>query len=128
MLEDMSTIAYEQFVIDNEILGMAMRAVRGIEVNQDTLALDAIDRVGPGNHFLSDQHTFQYLRSEHYFPSSVLNRKGREEWEAEGGSDARQEAIRIAKDLLASHQPLPIDPEICAWIENKFAETLVLTK
>ena len=48
MLEDMSTIAYEQFVIDNEMLGMAMRAVRGIEVDEDTLALEAIDRVGPG--------------------------------------------------------------------------------
>jgi len=128
MLEDMSTIAYEQFVIDNEILGMAMRAVRGIEVNPETLALDAIDRVGPGSHFLSDQHTFRFLRSEHYFPSNVLNRKGREEWEAEGGSDARQEAIRIARELLASHQPLPIEPEICAWIENEFDETLILTK
>jgi len=128
MLEDMSTIAYEQFVIDNEILGMAMRAVRGIEINSDTLALDAIDRVGPGSHFLGDQHTFRYLRSEHYFPSSVLNRKGREEWESEGKKDARQEAIRIARDLLSSHQPLPINPEVCSWIESEFAETLILTK
>lgn len=128
MLEDMSTIAYEQFVIDNEILGMAMRAVRGIEVNPETLALDAIDRVGPGSHFLGDPHTFQHMRSEHYFPSSVFNRKGREEWESDGRMDARQEAIRIARELLRSHQPPPLDPEICAWIEKEFAETLVLTE
>jgi trimethylamine--corrinoid protein Co-methyltransferase len=128
MLEDMSTIAYEQFVIDNEILGMAMRAVRGIEVNQDTLALDAIDRVGPGNHFLMDDHTFRYMKTEHYYPSPVINRDGREDWEKEGKKDARQRAIQIARDILSNHQPLPIKKEVKTWIEDKYSGTLILTK
>jgi trimethylamine--corrinoid protein Co-methyltransferase len=127
MLEDMSTIAYEQFVIDNEILGMAMRAVRGIEVNQETLALEAIDRVGPGNHFLADEHTRRHMRSEHYFPSRVLNRQGREQWEAEGGQDARRQAVQIARDLLVNHHPLTIESQITNWIEQEFSETLILT-
>jgi trimethylamine--corrinoid protein Co-methyltransferase len=126
MLEDMSTIAYEQFVIDNEILGMAMRAVRGIEVSPETLALDVIDRVGPGNHYLADDHTFQYMRSEHYFPSLVFNRQGREEWEADGALDARQQAITIAKEILSTHQASPINPEVAAWIEKRFSSTLIL--
>jgi trimethylamine---corrinoid protein Co-methyltransferase len=128
MLEDMSTIAYEQFVIDNEILGMAMRAVRGIEVSDEALALDAIDRVGPGSHFLSDQHTLQHMRTEHYFPGPVIHRKGREEWEAEGKTDARSRALSSAREILNTHQPDPIDQKTINWIKKEFSETLILTQ
>ncbi len=126
MLEDMSTIAYEQFVIDNEVLGMAMRAVRGIEVNEETLALDAIDRVGPGNHYFMDEHTLRYMHTEHYFPSDVINRQGRHDWEADGARDARSRAQDIARRILAEHEPAPIDPEVVAWIKERFASSLVL--
>ena len=126
MLEDMSTIAYEQFVIDNEVLGMAMRAVRGIEVNDEMLALDAIDRVGPGNHYLMDEHTMRYMRTEHYFPSDVINRQSRHDWEADGGKDARSRAKEIARRILAEHEPTPIDPYVDAWIHERFALSLVL--
>jgi len=126
MLEDMSTIAYEQFVIDNEILGMAMRAVRGIEVNQETLALEAIDRVGPGSHYLADPHTYRHMRTEHYFPSRVLDRQGREEWQADGQRDARQRAVSTARELLASHQPRPIDPQIIQKVKQEFSSTLII--
>jgi trimethylamine--corrinoid protein Co-methyltransferase len=126
MLEDMSTIAYEQFVIDNEMLGMAMRAVRGIEVDDDTLALDAIDRVGPGGHYLADAHTLRYMRTEHYYPSDVFDRQGRDEWEADGGSDAWSRARETAHRMLATHEPEPLDPEVDVWIREQFAETLVL--
>jgi trimethylamine--corrinoid protein Co-methyltransferase len=126
MLEDMSTIAYEQFVIDNEILGMAMRAVRGIEVNDDTLALDVIDQVGPGNHFLMEDHTLSYMRSEYYTPSDVLNRQSRHNWEQDGGQDARHRAKEIACRILQQHKVTPIDPEVDAWIKGRFASSLML--
>lgn len=128
MLEDMSTIAYEQFVIDNDMLGMAMRAVRGIDVNDETLALEAIDRVGPGNHFLKDEHTLRYMRTEHYFPSAVINRQSRPDWEADGEKDARYRAKEIARRILAEYKSAPIDPEVDAWIRERFASSLMLTK
>jgi len=103
MLEDMSTIAYEQFVIDNEMLGMAMRAVRGIEVNDNTLALDVIDRVGPGGHYLM-----------------------RDMWEEAGGTDAWTRAKEIARRILAEHEPQPLDPDTDAWIQKRFVSSLVL--
>jgi len=127
MLEDMSTIAYEQFVIDNDMLGMAMRAVRGIEVNDETLALDAIDRVGPGNHFLMDEHTMRYFRTEHLFPSDVINRQGRDEWEIDGSKDARTRAQEIARDILEKHQPTPLNAVVDDWIQKHFASTLILS-
>jgi trimethylamine--corrinoid protein Co-methyltransferase len=126
MLEDMSTIADEQFVIDNEMLGMAMRAVRGIEVNGDTLALDVIDRVGPGGHYLADEHTLRYMRTEHYYPSQVFDRQGREEWQADGGTDAWLRAKNRARCILAEHEPKPLDHQVEDWIKEQFADTLVL--
>ena len=126
MLEDMSTIAYEQFVIDNEMLGMTMRAVRGIDVSDDTLALDAIERVGPGGHYLADEHTMRYMRTEHYYPSDVFDRQGREEWEADGGTDAWLRAKARARKILAEHQTEPLDPADDDWIREQFSDTLSL--
>lgn len=126
MIEDMSAIAYEQFVIDNEMLGMAMRAVRGIEVNDDTLALEAIDRVGPGGHFLAEDHTMRHMRTEHYYPSDVFDRRGRDQWEQDGATDAWTRAKEVARRILQDHDPEPLDPEVDAWIKERFAETLVL--
>jgi len=126
MLENMSTIAYEQFVIDNELLGMAMRAVRGIEVNDDTLALEVIDRVGPGGHYLMDEHTMRYMRTEHYYPSAIFDRQGREMWEKAGATDAWTRAKEVARRILAEHRPEPLDPATDAWIRERFASSLVL--
>ncbi len=125
MLEDMSTIAYEQFVIDNDMLGLVMRAVRGIEVDDETLAVDVIDRVGPGGHYLADEHTLRHMRSEHYYPSDVFDRRGRDEWEADGGSDAWVRAKDLARKILADHQPASLDPGVDSWIKREFAHTLV---
>ncbi len=126
MLEDMSTIAYEQFVIDNEMLGMAMRAVRGIEVDDDTLAVEAIDRVGPGGHYLADEHTMRYMRTEHYYPSRVFDRQGRDEWEDDGSTDAWLRARELAREILRKHEPELLDGEADAWIKEQFAHTLTL--
>lgn len=120
MLEDMSTIAYEQYVIDNEILGMAMRAVHGIEVNDETLALDVIDQVGPGGHYLLEDHTLDNIRSEFYFPSGVFDRQGRDDWQNDGALSAWERAKEITREILSKHQPKPIDPEIDDWIKDRF--------
>jgi trimethylamine--corrinoid protein Co-methyltransferase len=124
MLEDMATIAYEQYVIDNELLGMAMRAVRGIEVSDETLALEVIDRVGPGGHHLLDDHTLRYMRTEHYYPSVVFDRQERELWQQAGSSDAWERAKEVTRRLLATHQPQPLDPKVDVWIRERFNLTL----
>lgn len=121
MLEDMSTIAYEQFVLDNEMLGMGMRAVRGIEVNDETLAVEVVDRVGPGGHFLMDDHTLRHMRSELFYPSPVFDRQKRHLWEQEGGTDAWTRAREVAGRILDDHRAQPIDPEIDAWIRERFS-------
>jgi trimethylamine--corrinoid protein Co-methyltransferase len=121
MLEDMSTVAYEQYVLDNEIIGMAMRAVKGIEINEDTLALDLINQVGPGGHYLVENHTLRHMRTAHHYPSKIMDRRDREQWAVDGGHDARQRAKAMAHKILADHQPQPIDPETDAWIHERFS-------
>ncbi len=111
MLESTTTVAYEQYVIDNEIIGMVTRALQGIKVNSETLALEVIEKVGPGGNFLAEEHTIKHMRSEFFFPQ-VADRSKREKWLSEGGKDAREKAKQIAKHILATHKPLPIPREV----------------
>ncbi|RLG40761.1 MAG: hypothetical protein DRO05_05565 [Thermoproteota archaeon] len=69
-LESALTYSYEQLVIDNEIPGMCNRAIRGIEVNDETLALDVIEKVGPGGHYLTQKHTLKHVMTEYYLPKT----------------------------------------------------------
>ncbi len=121
MLENMNMVAPEQFVIDNDILGMAMRVVRGIEVNDETLALETIDEVGPGGHYLLADHTVQHMRSEFYYPSALVDRQGWDMWQQAGGQDAQARAKEIARQILATHQPQPLDPATEAEIRARFS-------
>lgn len=126
LLEDMSTIAYEQFVIDNELLGMAMRAVKGIQVDGETLALDTIDNVGPGGHYLIEKHTLRHMHTEHYYISPVFDRQLRGVWEKAGATAAWDRAKKIASQILGDHTPQPIDREIDKWIHNKYSALIDL--
>ena len=109
LMEFALTASHENYVVDNEILGMVMRAVEGIKVNDDTLAFDLIKQVGPGGNFVTAKHTRHFMRSEHYQPS-LSNRDSREEWEAEGGKTTWRRAAERVQEILANHDySLPTD-------------------
>jgi len=99
LMEFALTMSYEKLVIDNEILGMVLRAVKGIEVNDDTLAFDVIKEVGPGGHFVSSKHTRSHMRNEHYEPT-LSNRKLRERWEEQGSKDTFMRAKERVEEIL----------------------------
>lgn len=111
LIESGMSISYEQYVIDNDILGMCMRAVKGIEVNDETLAVDVIKEVGPAGNYLSHDHTIMNMKKE-FFYNKVSDRNTRARWEKDGAIDAREKARRMAKEILGSHKPLFIDQEI----------------
>jgi trimethylamine--corrinoid protein Co-methyltransferase len=102
LMEFALTACYEKFVIDNEILGMVMRAVEGIRVDDDTLAFDLIKQVGPGGNFVAAKHTRRFMRSEHYQPS-LSDRKSREEWEARGRKTTYKRATEMVEQIIANH-------------------------
>lgn len=119
MLESMLTIAHEQFVIDDEIIGNACRVLKGIEVDPEHLALEVIDRVGPGGNFMTAPHTMAHIRSEYYRSNGVTDRRSRDRWEADGSLDTRERARIIARKLLANQQTY-IPEEIDARIRDRF--------
>jgi trimethylamine--corrinoid protein Co-methyltransferase len=116
-MESYRTTSFEQMVIDNELAGMALRCAEGIEVNAETMAKDVIDRVGPGGHYLADKHTLDWFKKEHYRPM-ISDRKTRADWEKSGSKDIREEARNRAKEILASHEPEPVDPTVWREIEK----------
>ena len=113
---------FEQAVIDNEICGAVSRAVRGIDLNDRTLAMDVIEAVGPGGEFLSQRHTLDNVQKEHYIPK-IINRDKWEVWQKAGAKDLRQIAHEEAKKILKEHHPKPLDHDITVEIE-KIARTI----
>lgn len=113
------TASYEKMVIDNEAIGMALRVLRGIEVNDETIALDVILDVGAGGDFLGQEHTVKYMRTE-FAPSTVSDREHRETWEAAGSKDSFTRAHEIALKILANHEPMAVDPNVNSQIRKRF--------
>lgn len=120
MLESMLTIAHEQFVIDDEIIGNCCRVLKGIDVDAEHLALEAIDSVGPGGNFITSPHTMTHLRQEYYSGNGVTDRKSRDKWEQDGSLDIRKRALAMAKKLLAVDRPSYIPKDIDRAIREKF--------
>ncbi len=98
-LEFCTTASYDKLVIDNDILGMAMRAVEGIRVSDKTLAFDVLKEAGPGGHFVSNRHTRRFMRSELYTPS-LSDRDNRDRWTEQGSADAWTRATKRAREIL----------------------------
>jgi trimethylamine--corrinoid protein Co-methyltransferase len=100
-----------QLVIDDEIVLIARRLMRGIEVSDDTLAVEAITRIGPRGHFLEDMHTLKHLRTGELIDSEIFERNNREVWISKGKKDLVQKAREKALDILEKHEvePLPDD-------------------
>jgi trimethylamine--corrinoid protein Co-methyltransferase len=120
LMEFAMTVCCEKYVIDNEILGMVMRAVEGIKVNEDTLAFDLIKQVGPGGNFIAAKHTRRFMRNEHYQPS-LSDRNSREEWETKGRKSTWERATEQVKEIVAASKyslPAEIRSRVLAEIKG----------
>ena len=109
--------AHELAVIDNEIIGMVERMARGIEVNDTSLALDVIKRVGPAGNYLMEEHTQMNFRREHFIPK-ISNRDAREIWKKNGSKEMLENAREEAKRILAGHEPKQLDPALDKEIDD----------
>lgn len=122
-LDSGMTICYAQYVIDNDIIGYVLRAVRGIEIDEKTLAMEVIASVGPGGNFLDQELTVEKMRTEFYYPKAVT-RTSYDQWEKAGQKDTWTLAEEIAKEILATHQPNQIPEEIREKIKIKYPEII----
>jgi len=119
LLEFCLTASYEKYVMDNEILGEVMRVLKGVEVNDETLAVEVTAAVGPGGNFIQEDHTFEHMRNEHFVPT-VADRQPRVNWAKAGAKDTYTRCKEIVRDVLQNHKPIPVDETIVKAIRAKF--------
>ena len=110
--------SYEQMLMDCEIFDLVHKMMQGIEVNDETLALDVVNAVGPGSNFLTQKHTRKHMR-DLWLPK-YMDRRPYEEW-LERGDNATDWARARAQEILATHEPEPLDPQISKEFERIIA-------
>ena len=101
-----SVVSPAFMVLVNEILGMVKQFMKGIEVSDDTLCVDLIEKIGPGGNYLLEPHTMQNFRQVHY--PELFDRTMMESWKSKGGKifDDRLREKTLA-DLEHIPAPLP---------------------
>jgi trimethylamine--corrinoid protein Co-methyltransferase len=127
-LEGGLVCSLEKFILDMEGLAMMHRFLGGIEISDETLALESIAEIGPGGHHFGTAHTLARYQDAFYMPV-VADRQNFENWQDNGAQDAAQRANRIAKELLAAYEAPPMDPavqeELIAFVEKRKDESTV---
>jgi trimethylamine---corrinoid protein Co-methyltransferase len=108
-LEGGVTNSIEQVVICDELIAYTKQFMRGLVINEETLALDVIDQIGPDGDYLSSDHTLQHFKEDWY--PKLFDRNIHDRWEAKGGKTLRERARDKALRILDSHKPdtLPAD-------------------
>jgi len=91
-----------QTVMDDEIIGMARIIQSGIEVTEESLAVDIINQVGPGGHYLAEDHTMDWFR-KHWRPT-LMDRSSYEDWESGGRTTMKDRIIAKTRDLIENYE------------------------
>jgi trimethylamine--corrinoid protein Co-methyltransferase len=111
MMESTTGTAQELSVVDNEIIGSVKRVVRGIEVTEESLAKELIQKIGPDGNYLMEDHTQKLFRSEH-FMTKLASLEKRDIWLKEGSKEMVDRARERTKTILKKHKPRDVDPEL----------------
>jgi trimethylamine--corrinoid protein Co-methyltransferase len=116
MIESGVTFDFGQLVMDNEFARMIKHVVNGIPVDDETLAVDDIAKIGAFGDFLSLDATLTHMRE--LSQPELLDRRVREDWEARGASDLATRTRARALELIDTHEPLPLDADVAKQIRG----------
>jgi trimethylamine--corrinoid protein Co-methyltransferase len=120
-METLNVACREQLVIDDEFFGVILRACKGFTVDLESLAVEVISKVGPGGHFLGDEHTLKHFKREHHL-LDLFDTKDRAAWERAGSKDLRQKATERVNKILKEHQPTQLDTDTKKELEDIVGE------
>jgi trimethylamine--corrinoid protein Co-methyltransferase len=109
-LESGLTGSLAQLAICDELVSWIRTSLTEIEINEETLALDVIDEIGPDGHFIDSEHTLAHFR-ERWYPT-LIERYNYESWLTRGGQDLGQRAAARVDEILAEHQPEPLPADV----------------
>jgi trimethylamine---corrinoid protein Co-methyltransferase len=115
-LESGRTSSYEQLVFSDEMIGKTRHLLKGIQVDDETLAVDVSSRVGPGCQFLTDEHTVRHFRDA-WFPT-LEDRRTYEAWQDSGSLTMRDRVNAKVRNLLETHQPAGLQPAAEAALDK----------
>lgn len=105
-LESALTVDFAKLVLDCEAMSFVRRVLGGIEVTEESINLDLIQKVGPAGEYLYEKHTYDNMRI--HSQVDVFTRGNRSIWKAAGSKDAAERAYEKAKHILATHQVAPL--------------------
>jgi trimethylamine--corrinoid protein Co-methyltransferase len=106
-MESGLTLSYEMIVLTDELVTMTDHIMKGIKVDDETLMLNELDKVGPGGHFMDTEQTLKRFR-DFWYPS-LLDRKIRPQWLEAGATTLGQRLNARVKEIIKEHQPKPLD-------------------
>ncbi|MBW2597941.1 MAG: trimethylamine methyltransferase family protein [Deltaproteobacteria bacterium] len=121
MLDSGNSISYEQYVIDNEIIGMIYRILSGIRVSTETLGSDVIEEVGPGGNYVMADHTVEHMMEEFFYPDLAV-RCNFDIWEQRGRPNMLSRAKERVEKILKENIDGLLDPELISGIKVRFPE------
>ncbi len=96
--------------IDNELIGWIRAATDPVDVNDETLALDVVEQLGPTGDYLSNEHTYQHFRDAHY--AELADKRQYDSWMEQGGTTMEERAGSKVDEILEHHQPEPLPEEV----------------
>jgi trimethylamine--corrinoid protein Co-methyltransferase len=121
-LESGLTFSLAQLAICDEVVGWLDHCLRSVEVTEETLAVDLIDKVGPDGQYLDSAHTRRHYR-ERWYPT-LMERDNYDNWQAKGGMTMLQRAVERVDQILDQHRPEPL-PEETAQAVHAIVERAV---
>ena len=119
-LEGGLTLSYEKLLMDADQLGMMEVYARGVDMSDNSQAVEAFTTNPHGDHFLGHPHTLANFETA-FYQSSIADNNSFEQWSDEGSLDAAQRANRLMKQMLADYEAPPIDDAIDAELSDYIA-------
>ena len=111
MLDFENCMSLEKLVVDNEICGMALRMIKGIEPKEDFPSQPIFEELLKEKHLLISDHTRKYLKEEDYTPGPVINRANRARWEEDGSTSLHEQARTEVAKFVESHKPTSLSTD-----------------
>ena len=121
MIESGVTFDCGQFVMDNEFARMIKHSVMGIPVDDETMAVEDIGKVGPFGDFLSLDATLRHMRT--LSEPKFIDRRVREDWQDRGASDLYARCAAEARQIVEEYRPEPVPDDVAKRIRDIVEET-----
>jgi trimethylamine--corrinoid protein Co-methyltransferase len=103
-------------VIANETLGFLRAATAGVAVDDESLALDVVEELGPTGDYLGHDHTLTHFRDAFY--SKLFDKRPYSQWSAQGATTMEGRAAGRVEEILAEHQPEPLPADVQRDLKN----------